>query len=255
MLSFFIHSVSTPRRADIDFGGSGGAVRTEPVNVGSRSLAEQLPALDPSPPFLLFHHPRQWRIEDVEGVPVLLPVIQHIAVEPGIGNVDEYGDPSIMITQRRRDGWILIPEDWARTTDTPDGASGYVRRVKGRKGSVHLTAWQGVKVLAGAPVWKVDEVGLRVWLLRLVSEGLLPAPEPEVLTAMRERAAERVQRAGSRDVRGNAAAAALLQRAERELALLERAEEGGVAALQEEQERALEEKLVALRAKRGISNG
>jgi len=81
-------------RADVDFGGGGGEVPMEPIRAGDRSARESLPSLEASPKFLLFHHPRQWAIRMVNGSPELFPQVAHVAIEPGTGGVDEYGDPS-----------------------------------------------------------------------------------------------------------------------------------------------------------------
>lgn len=244
-------------RADVDFGGAGSAgVVAEPVRVGERSVRDQLPPIDPSPPFLFFHHARQWRIVGGDnGAPTLLPAIQQASCEPGVDRVDEYGDPAGMIAERRRNGWTFIPQEWATPGDTPDKAAGYVRRVKVRGGFAHLTAWQSVRILAGAPSWKVDEASYHRWLRRLMAEGLISAPEPEILEQMLERSKERLQRAGSRDM-NNATARDLHRRAEREVELLERVAAGGLAALDEDREAALAAELELIRARRaGVSGG
>lgn len=238
-------------RSGVDFGGGGGGdVVAEPVRVGDRSAREQLPSLDASPRFLLFHHPRQWSVRVVDGEPELVPSVQHIAIEPGTGGTDEYGDPSALITARRRDGWILLAESWATPDDTPDHAAGYVRRVRVRQGFAHITAWQSVRMLAGTPSIRTDDAGWLRWLRRLVADGLIPAPEPEVLEQLLERAKEREQRAGSRDVRGNAAAASLHQRAEQQRRHLEEVSTKGTEQIEDSRMAALQAELDRLKSKK-----
>lgn len=251
MLMLRLFAAAMACRSGVDFGGGGGDVVAEPVRVGDRSAREQLPSLDASPRFLLFHHPRQWGVRVVNGEAELVPAVQHIAIEPGTGGTDEYGDPSALITARRRDGWILLAENWATPDDTPDHAAGYVRRVRVRQGYAHITAWQSVRVLAGTPSIRTEEAGWLRWLRRLMADGLIPAPDPEVLEQLLERAKEREQRAGSRDVRGNAAAASLLERAEQQRRHLEEVSERGTGQIEDSRMAALETELERLRAKKG----
>jgi hypothetical protein len=214
----------------VDFGGGAdGRVAGEAVVVGERSGRELLPLIQPSPPFLLQHHPNQWNLIFEGDRPELLPVLSPLVVEPGVGNVDEFGDPSAAITDARRRGWIVLPQDACKASDTPDSKPGYVRRLRVRGGWLHHTPWASWRILAGRALPESDQKGYNAWLRRLMADGTITPPDPAVLERMLRDAETRLQRAQSRDTRSNAAAAALAERAGRQVDGLREVKDGGNA--------------------------
>lgn len=210
-------------------GGTDGRVAGEAVMVGERSGRELLPQIQPSPPFLLQHHPYQWNLITEGNRPELLPVLSPLVVEPGVGNVDEFNDPSAAITDARRRGWIVLPQEACKASDTPDGRPGYVRRLRVRAGWVHHTPWASWRILAGRAIPESDQKGYNAWLRRLMADGTIAPPDPSVLERMLKDAERRLQRAMSRDTRGNATAAALAERADRQVNGLREVRDGGAA--------------------------
>lgn len=205
----------------IESRGSGANLQGEAVSVGTRSVRDQLPELETSPPFLLMAHPNRWMVVEGENGPELLPELATLPIEPGIGNVNEYADPSLAMAHRARKDWIIIPEAQARPSDTPDGRPGYVRRYRGRRGLTHLTAWNTLRVVAGQPIHGTNQDSYYAWLRRLLRDGVIPAPDPDIVEAMLDRARTRADRAGSRD-QGNELAARLRDQAAARVAALER---------------------------------
>jgi len=204
----------------IDF-GSNGETRSEAVVVGTTGAANRLPRMDPTPAFLVATHPRQWIVVESNGKLELLPQLVELAIEPGIGDCDEYGNPDKMIRARENKGFIVLKQEWAKASDTPDGQSGYVRRFQVQKGHVHHMAWTKYRNVAGQMILERDEKSYHAWLRRLLAEGLLPAPDSSVIEAMLIRARERQDRANSRDTKGNALAAKLADQANKAVFSLE----------------------------------
>ena len=206
---------------DIAAPNNSGNLQGEAVNVGTRSARDQLPDLELSPPFLLMAHPNRWMVIEGEDGPELLPELATLPVEPGIGNVNEHTDPSLAIAHRTRRDWIIIPNAQARPSDTPDGNPGYVRRYRGRRGLTHLTAWNTLRVVAGQAIHGTNQKSYYAWLRRLLRDGVIPAPDPDIIEAMLDRARTRADRAGSRD-QTNELAARLREQAVARVASLER---------------------------------
>lgn len=219
--------------AEIDFGGdSGGTHAGQAVIVGERSARDSLPLIQPERPFLLRHHPTHWNVVTGQGGRVeLLPALSTMVVEPGVGNVDEYGNADAAITIGRRDGWVLIPQSACTPQDTPDRAAGYVRRLRVRGGWHHHTPWSSWRMLAGRPVLQVDEAGYHAWLRRLVAEGIVPAIDPAVVERKILDAEARLVRASSRDTERNATAARLRDQAAVRLEALQAARDAGQSGL------------------------
>lgn len=220
----------------VDFGDGGGRVAGDAVLVGDRSGRDALPPLQSAPPFLLQHHPHQWHLVLSGERPELLPALSPLVLEPGVGNVDEYGDPSAAITDARRRGWVAISQDACKASDTPDGKPGYVRRLRVRGGWHHHMPWVSWRLLAGRAVLERDEKGYHAWLRRLVADGTIAPPDPAVLERMLHDAEARLRRAASRDGR-NATAAALTDQAQQRLERLRAVQsEGGAGGVEARRE-------------------
>ena len=133
------------------------------------------------------------------------------------------------VTDARRRGWIVLPQDACKASDTPDSKPGYVRRLRVRGGWLHHTPWASWRILAGRALPESDQRGYNAWLRRLMADGTITPPDPAVLERMLRDAETRLQRAQSRDTRSNAAAAALAERAGRQVDGLREVKDGGNA--------------------------
>lgn len=175
-----------------------GALQGQAVSVGVTTARGALPDLEPSPPFLYFHHPSAWYVANTEDGPEMLPLLSQCAVEPGVGRVDRNGDPAGLIGHKTSRGWTLIPEA-AANGYTPDGLPGYVRAHQGKKGLMHLPAWATVRVLAGRPTLGSDELRYHAFLRSLITRGIVAPPAPEIVEAKLEAARDTLGRAAMRD--------------------------------------------------------
>ena len=227
----------------IDFGGDD-SPRSEAVTVGERGQAGKIPRMEPSPPFLLAVHARQWVIVETSEGLELLPQTLNLSVEPGINNVDEYGNPDKMIRDQESKGFTVLKEAWAGPSDTSDRQPGYVRRFRVQNGFVYHTAWVRYREVAGQHLLERDETRYHAWLRKLLSEGHIKPPDPSVVELMLLRARENADRANSRDTRNNAIAARLAERAEKRLENLEKIQQQG-ASLSDTQKAARIEFLTA----------
>lgn len=198
-----------------------GALQGEAVRVGDRPLAEQLPNLELTPPFLLMFHPNRWMVVVIGESAELLPELGSLPVEPGIAHTDEQGDPSLAIAKKTRNNWIILPEAWATEEDTPDKAPGYVRRYRGRRGLYHATAWTEIRVAAGRVIPSCNRESYYAWLRKLMSDRRLPPPDPAIVEALLDRSRSRAERALARDTEGNAIAARLAREAAAKVEALE----------------------------------
>lgn len=240
--------------AEVDFGGGGGKVEANPILVGSVSARDQLPDIEIAPKFLMFHHPLQWCVTLGEDGPILLPMVQHVSIEGGVNNVDEFGDPGVLITNKRKAGWILIDEALATTEDTPDGKSGYVRAIKARKGMTHTSAWQTVKIVAGMASKTHHKNSYQKWLLKLVDNEKIPAPDPAIVERLLEQARNREQRAGSRDS-DNAVARRLMSQASQQREALEEIQRSGMTAQEDIRLKRLEDEIARLKERKERRDG
>lgn len=175
-----------------------GALSGAPVSVGVTTERGALPNLEPSPKFLYFHHPAAWYVATTEEGAELLPLLSQCAVEPGVGRVDRHGDPAGLIGHKTARGWTLIPES-AANGHTPDGAPGYVRAYPGQRGTMHMSAWTTVRVLAGRPTLISDEAAYHRWLRSLVERGIIAPCAPEIAEAKLDAARDTLGRAVQRD--------------------------------------------------------
>lgn len=175
-----------------------GALSGAPVSVGTTTARGALPNLEPCPKFLYFHHPSAWYVATTDEGPELLPLLSACAVEPGVGRVDRHGDPAGLIGHKTARGWTLIPES-AANGYTPDGAPGYVRAYPGQRGTMHLSAWTTVRVLAGRPTLISDDAAYHRWLRSLVERGIIAPCAPEIAEAKLDAARDTLGRAVQRD--------------------------------------------------------
>ena len=159
-----------------DFQGGGRAPQRS-----TRSTARTLN--EPSrPDFTLTHHPARWYEKDGE----LLPLLGRMSHQRGVNNVDHYGDTTRAEVNLQKGGWTLLDPSTCPASMTPDGIEGYVRAFDGRRGPIHVTAWEYPRPHGVRVVWARDEEGYREWLRHLMREGHIAPPDPVVVDSLRE---------------------------------------------------------------------
>ena len=198
-----------------------GALSSEPVSLGTTAPGQRLPDIEIQPPFMFFHSPASWYVVEGEDGPELLPLLSQIAVEPGIGNTDRFGDPSLMIGKKQSKGWEMIPESAARPADTGDGKGGYLRMTLARRGKTHHTAWSVWRSVAGRATMTTDQPRYLAWLRSLVDRGFVAPADPSIVERMLDEARVRLGRAEQRDTKPGSIAARLAEQARERVTTLE----------------------------------
>jgi len=198
---------SNPASASSSSSGGGGGA--QPQFVGSAPTPVVAPttllALEPSPPWYYMHHPTRWGLLGDEW----LPILAELRIDPGVNGVDKSGSPVEAIADHQLQGWTLIP--W---TVIPGG---YVRTYQGQKGPVSLSIWQTPRQVAGRAWYDVDFEGYKSFLRDLVLRGIIEAPDPSILEAIKRVQAEKLSGIAGDTAKGQAAR-------EREQAILDRME-------------------------------
>jgi len=157
-------------------------VTTEGVRPPDPEVAAQLMTHAPTPNFYLMAHPSRWGVIAGE----FLPILGTMLIEPGVNCVDKRGGVELAKAHARRNGWIVLPHDIV--------SGGYVRRYPVAKGFFHCTIWEQPIQTGILAVIRRDEKGYNEFLRYLITSGIVPLPEPEVLEALEEMARERLQR-------------------------------------------------------------
>lgn len=152
-----------------------------PDDMATISLADSpgasgpaVPQIMPSPPFLLFWHPRRWHVQAGRLVPALAKraVLAGISGSKSTGRGDAVKvDASAMFSRATARGWTPIRQD----VDGP--GTSYLRRPKGT--SAWLSRWE--RTYVGSTVIDADEDGYTQWLESLVKRGEIPEPTMSVL--------------------------------------------------------------------------
>ena len=145
----------------------------------------------PSANFVYIFHPRRWDVVEVDGEFVLVPILNEFRFEAGIGGVQHVrghaeGDATAALAfEAARGGRILDPKMTVKAWDRE--VQGYARSYDGYRGLVHLSVWHRPYVLGDDHVVEHDTPGYNRWRRSLVVEGVVPAPDPTVISAMRIR--------------------------------------------------------------------
>lgn len=156
-----------------------------------QSVAAQLPRLKASPYFLLMHHPLGWEACEVEGRGLCwLPRLKRLIFAAGSNGIRQGRrgggpDPSLAIASHTERGWRFIPEDY-------DG--GYVDRYECTGGIRYMTKFESPKNLGNRTVIRGDDAKWNLFRLSLVENGVIPAPEPEILEDLMDRQRNRISR-------------------------------------------------------------
>lgn len=198
-----------------------GAIASDVASVGTVAPSQRLPDIEIQPPFLMFHSPESWYLVDGEDGPELLPLLSQIPVEAGIGNVDRFGDPSLMIGKKQSKGWTMIPESAARASDTPDGRPGYLRSVQARRGKTHFITWMGWRSVAGRASIVTNDRSYQAWLRSLLERGIIAPCDPAIVERKLDEARVRLGRAEQRDTKPGSIAERLAMQARERVATLE----------------------------------
>ena len=198
---------------------------------------------EPSQPFFLLHHPRNWRIV-AEGLdaPAIVPDLQKLPLQPGVNGVRtrQPHEPESATYQRAveelsRDGFsVLMPDEVIPADCLPDGleGEGYLREylcrgpISQRNGSHYVEVWSVPQPVYPGEVqrYKFDRAAYHRWLVHLVESGRVEAPTAEVREQLASRLGRRVDRAKSMpipaDLRGERVAEQAARVAEAEAATL-----------------------------------
>jgi hypothetical protein len=145
----------------------------------------------PSANFVYVYHPRRWDVVEVDGEFSLVPILNEFRFEAGVGGVQHVrghaeGDPTAALAfEAARGGIVLNPKMTVKAWDRD--VEGYARSYDGYRGRVHLSVWHRPYVLGDDHVVEHDTVGYNRWRRSLVVDGVVPAPDPTVVSAMRVR--------------------------------------------------------------------
>jgi len=139
-----------------------------------------------SPYFMLFHNPASWEFTGGEW----LPKLTRLPFAPGVNGVRQSRagapvDPNLAIVQMQARGFKAIPEDF-------DG--GFVTQVPVAGGVAHLLKFDTLKRVGSASILKHDGDGYAAFRRKMLADGVVDAPEPEVLEPLIERQQARINR-------------------------------------------------------------
>ncbi len=155
--------------------------------------------LPPVPPFLLFWQPGRgcYRVGVLsDGTCLLVPRMQEIAGEAGVGWVESSADGKQLIfskaAQHYRDSGAVVLD--AATCRRHNLAS-YIVRHEGKLGGIHLPPWRK-PVLGRDGRWTIatDEDSKIRWERELLTSGVIPLPEGADIQEIRESRERRIGR-------------------------------------------------------------
>lgn len=134
--------------------------------------------VDSSPDFLYKFHPHRWALFGKK----LLPVLGRLKLEPGIANIGTKKETEVAIASALKEGWKIIDAKHGPKDD--NGRASYVRAYPGKKGAVHLTAFEDVSVVGNRVSIKANEEAYQAWLENLIEKKVIDKVEPEVVDSM-----------------------------------------------------------------------
>lgn len=226
-----IETDSAPVTASSSLAGMMVPGRVDDIASIPRILAE------PNTRFFLAHHPGEWEVEHVKGTvlgvtfdgPLWLPMLSKRELQPGaalIRTKKAHEPPEETYRHARQlseaGGWVwLDPVAKLPAECIPPGVvdGGYWREAlcqhpqTGQRGTRHLEVWDvPVATLPGRPQSFVqDRARYNLWRASLVLSGQVSPPTDEVMGAMRDRMAGRVERAQTLPLPPNALAPKLAE--------------------------------------------
>lgn len=167
---------------------------------GVTSEAKRALKLPTNPDFYLMHHPNGWRLEKTERGWEVLPVLKDLVCIGGTNGVEitEAGPNTANARAKLQDaGWTILmnQDDYRRIYDVAGGVA-------------HRLLWDRITAYSDGDFdLAFDEAGYQDFRRALVTGGVLKAPRPRVVEALRNRLERRIgRRAGSLHIPARAAA-------------------------------------------------
>lgn len=150
--------------------------------------------LDSSSNFLLKWHPHRWALFGKK----LLPLLGKTILDGGIANIGSRGETDIAIGILMKKGWKIIEAKHGPKDE--NGRNSYVRAYPGRKGTVHLTAWEEVSVVGNRVSIKTNDEAYQAWVEDLIEKKVIDPIEPEVLDNMIDFQEKKIADISSKDM-------------------------------------------------------
>lgn len=160
------------------------------------AVQQALLPLKPQPRFYYMAHPSRWECIETDKGWEWLPRLGKLKLTPGTNAVRQgrgrHGqvDDSLAIITKQKAGWTVIPYEVIE--------GGYCWRYEGRKGAVHLSRWAQPKQVGNQTIMQTDTDGYNAFRSMLLADGHIPAPDPEMLSIIRDRQLKEVNEAAAK---------------------------------------------------------
>ena len=152
----------------------------------TRAAEKRLPC-SPSPVFHLMWNPERWYFDPETSE--WLPGLGYMRGDPGCGGVDKGGDDVFARVEVQRRGWNVLP--WDVLADMRGGWP-YIKQYDCRGGVYHCEFWETPRFVGNRMMESAtDAEGRREFLRELMRVGIIPPPDPVLLSSKVE--AERAQ--------------------------------------------------------------
>ena len=141
----------------------------------------------PNAPFYLSHHPEQWDLVVTDGVPEFLPKFAKLKEEPGINGVRQTKtgpDSGLARVYAQDNGKTVLPWSLGYLTRYPTKSGGFRYVIK----------WNTPKTVAGRVLWQLDTEGYNNFRRGLMVEGILEAPDPDLIDILIEQEQRNIDR-------------------------------------------------------------
>ena len=189
--------------------------------------ARQVYNLPPASDFSLVANPTRWDVFMTEDGPEILPALSKLSYYPdqkGVRQVTDVdgkivGDPSRALATLAAHGKVAVPKDWTVNCYHRDGSLmasrvGYVHRLQGARGPVHMDVWNRPYAVGSATHTERDEKGYHEFLRR-VRDELLGPPDPAIVQGLRVKLQNMARISGEKAHRSPTAQAVTNQLTER----------------------------------------
>lgn len=129
--------------------------------------------------FRFMVHPEQWEWVAPYG---WLPHIKRFSRQPGVNGVkhDNKGGDTLAVAQKMEEGFQFI--DYQQTQDGKSYMMANSNTTSGKP--LHHDRWYSFKQIGNRVFPKRDREGYNEWRKWLVTEGIIDAPDPDVLRAI-----------------------------------------------------------------------